>query len=105
MRFQVSQGGLDPQDPMFRQSYVDRVKAGVQLARSLGSTQVLIADGANPVIATEWNANSENCKTGTEARIPDFFAWLQEHRIGLLGHAFDVPGSMVKDLVSWQPTP
>ncbi|RKG71780.1 carbohydrate-binding protein [Corallococcus sp. CA054B] len=250
VRFQVSQAGLDPQDPLFRQSYVDRVKAGVQLARSLGlvvivsmqdqfyscgdvhplpsaatlrawstlvpelkadpdvmlelfnepqndvttaaweqwknggttplsnlgvpavgyqqlvnhvralgSTQVLIADGANyagklqgmplltdtlvpprlmyavhpyyfhiannatlaadqanwetrfgyltathPVIATEWNANSSTCKTGTEARIPDFFAWLKEHRIGLLGHAFDVPGSMVNDLVSWQPT-
>ena len=250
VRFQVSQGGLDPQDPMFRQSYVDRVKAGVQLARSLGlvvivsmqdqfyscgdvhplpsaatlrswstlvpvlkadpnvmfelfnepqneatsagwaqwknggtsplsnlgvpavgyqqlvnhvrslgATQVLIADGANyagklqgvplltdtlsparlmyavhpyyfhiadnatlaadqnnwntrfgyltathPVIATEWNANSDTCKVGTEARIPDFFTYLQGHRIGLLGHAFDVPGTLVKDLTTWQPT-
>lgn len=250
VRFQVSQRGMDPKDPIFLQSYVDRVKAGVQLARSLGlvvivsmqdqiygcgfvhpmpsaatlrgwstvvplfkadpyvmfelfnepqsqvdaasweqwknggtspidnlgepavghqqlvkhvrslgAQNVLIADGANyagklqgvpllsdtladpqimyavhpyyfhvydnaslatdqanwdtrfgyltskvPVIATEWNAHNNACHAGADARIPDLFAYLVKHRIGLMAHAFDIAGLMVKDLTTWTPT-
>jgi hypothetical protein len=36
LRFQISQRGMDPQDAYHTQAYVDRVVAGVTLARSLG---------------------------------------------------------------------
>ena len=41
IRFQVSQRGLDPLDPMFSQAYLDRIAAGVGLARSYGLAVIL----------------------------------------------------------------
>jgi hypothetical protein len=41
LRFQVSQPGLDPQDPAYSTAYVDRVKAAVQLARQHGFTVIV----------------------------------------------------------------
>lgn len=150
-------GGIGPMDNQGEVAVGHQ--ALVNLVRSLGATNVLIADGANhagqlqglplltdslqtpqiaygvhpyyfhvsgaatlatdqanwdkrfgylagtaPLIATEWNSNPNDCTAGTAARIPDFFGYLQAKNIGLLGHAFDAPNTMVKDLVSWQPT-
>jgi chitodextrinase len=57
-----------------------------------------------PVIVTEWNASATNCTAGTAQRAPDFLHYLQLNNIGLLGHAFDVPNTMVTNLTTWQAT-
>ena len=41
VRFQLSQRGLDPLDPLFSQAYLDRIVAGVGLARSYGLAVIL----------------------------------------------------------------
>lgn len=82
----------------------------------LSNVSTLAADQANwdsrtsglvaaaPVIATEWNASAGACTTGTAQRVPDLLTYLLTKRIGLLGHAFDVSGTMVNDLTIWTPT-
>jgi hypothetical protein len=60
--------------------------------------------GRVPLLATEWNATSSKCKAGTPGRIPDLLDYLQNKSIGLFGHAFDVPSTMVTDLRTWNPT-
>ena len=82
----------------------------------LSGTSTLAADQASwdsrtaavaavaPVIATEWNASLSKCTAGADQRAPDLLAYLQAHRIGLLGHAFDVVATMVRDVTTWTPT-
>jgi hypothetical protein len=56
-----------------------------------------------PVVVTEWNYIGEDCGTLKEKRAPDFLGYLRAHNIGVLGHAFDVPGTVIRDW-SWLPT-
>ena len=48
IRFQLSQRGLDPLDPLFSQAYLDRIVAGVGLARSAGLAVVLSIQDQGP---------------------------------------------------------
>jgi hypothetical protein len=48
IRYQVSQRGLDPTDPLFSQAYLDRIVAGVTLARSYGFVVVLSIQDQSP---------------------------------------------------------
>ncbi|MGH3496116.1 MAG: PA14 domain-containing protein [Nocardioidaceae bacterium] len=57
-----------------------------------------------PVIATEWNFKPGDCGTSTAALTPAFFGYLHDHDVGLLGHAFDVPGTLITNDWSWTPT-
>ena len=54
------------------------------------------------LIATEWNYLADDCGSSREAQAPAFLDYLRRHHIGVLGHAFDVPGTAVAD---WQWTP
>jgi hypothetical protein len=56
-----------------------------------------------PVVVSEWNYVGEDCGTAKEQRAPDFLAYMRAHGIGVLGHAFDVPGTVIRDW-SWLPT-
>jgi hypothetical protein len=56
-----------------------------------------------PVVATEWNHLGEDCGTAKERLAAEFLEYLEAHRIGVLGHAFDVPGTVVADW-AWTPT-
>jgi hypothetical protein len=58
---------------------------------------------AAPVVATEWNHLADECGTDAERMAPDLLDYLRRHRIGVLGHAFDVPGTTVADW-DWTPT-
>jgi hypothetical protein len=48
IRFQLSQRGLDPTDPLFSQAYLDRIAAGVGLARSHGFAVMLSIQDQGP---------------------------------------------------------
>jgi hypothetical protein len=55
-----------------------------------------------PVLVTEWNARSgRNCFAGprhyTPAIAADFLSFISEHRIGIVGWAFDLPGTLIND--------
>jgi hypothetical protein len=60
--------------------------------------------GQVPLLATEWNASDERCVPGAAEAAAALLAYLDDLGVGLLGHAFDVPGTMVTDLISWDPT-
>jgi hypothetical protein len=65
VRFQVSQYGLDPQDPLHSSQYVQEVRNGVQLARSLGLNVIISMQAQGPAGA----ARGQNCplpSTGAE---------------------------------------
>jgi chitodextrinase len=62
------------------------------------------ASASYPVIATEWNFKAADCGTATESLADDFLAYLRQHHIGLLAHAFDVPGTTITNDWSWSPT-
>jgi len=57
-----------------------------------------------PVLATEWNMRSNGCVPGAGERAPQFLDFLEERGIGLLVHAFDVPGTVRRDLAGGPPT-
>ena len=57
-----------------------------------------------PVIATEWNYTSSGCTTGNIALAEQLPPYLQQHDIGLLAHAFDVPGTTITSDWTWAPT-
>jgi fibronectin type 3 domain-containing protein len=57
-----------------------------------------------PVIATEWNYHAPDCNTPKATLAQKLMAYLQEHRVGLLAHAFDVPGGTITSDWSWSPT-
>lgn len=59
--------------------------------------------GQVPLIATEWNYLADGCGASAEQMAPDFLQYLKANNIGLLGHAFDTPGSTIADW-SWTPT-
>jgi chitodextrinase len=56
-----------------------------------------------PLLATEWNYRADGCRTSEEKLAPALLDYLRRHHIGVLGHAFDAPGTTVADL-SWEPT-
>ncbi len=57
-----------------------------------------------PMIATEWNFREDDCRSAKATQSADFLAYLRSHRIGLLAHAFDVPGTTITSDWSWTPT-
>jgi hypothetical protein len=48
IRFQLSQRGLDPTDPLYSQAYLDRIRAGVALARTHGLAVILSIQDQGP---------------------------------------------------------
>ncbi len=56
-----------------------------------------------PVIATEWHYKLNQCGTKAQTLAPTFLSYLQSHHIGILAHAFDVPGFIITGW-SWAPT-
>lgn len=62
------------------------------------------ASATYPVIATEWNFRADGCRTVKASLAADFLAYLRSHRIGLLTHAFDVPGTTITTDWLWTPT-
>ena len=56
-----------------------------------------------PLVATEWNHLAAGCGTAEQGLAADLLGYLARHRIGVLGHAFDVPGTTVADW-TWRPT-
>ena len=48
IRFQLSQRGLDPTDPLYSQAYLDRITAGVALARARGLAVILSIQDQGP---------------------------------------------------------
>jgi hypothetical protein len=64
-RFQVSQYGLDPMDPLYSPTYVQEVRSGIQLARSSGLNVIISLQAQGPAGA----ARGQNCplpSTGAE---------------------------------------
>ena len=57
-----------------------------------------------PVIATEWNYHAVDCDTPKATLAQRLMTYLQDHRVGLLAHAFDVPGGTITRDWSWSPT-
>lgn len=82
----------------------------------LNSTSTLAQDTASwerrygevarivPVVATEWNMKSNGCVPAAVERAPQFLDFLEQRGIGLLVHAFDVPGTVRRDLTGGSPT-
>ncbi len=57
-----------------------------------------------PVIVTEWYASSiHNCISGEPAKAAWLLDYLASKQIGIVGYAFDVPGTIVQDW-SYAPT-
>lgn len=57
-----------------------------------------------PVIVTEWNANSTtNCASSAPERAPLLLDYLAGKRIGIVGFALDLPGTLIADY-SYAPT-
>ena len=48
IRFQLSQRGLDPTDPLYSQAYLDRITTGVALARGRGLVVILAIQDQGP---------------------------------------------------------
>jgi hypothetical protein len=62
------------------------------------------AAGSEPVIVTEWDANSTtNCIPGAPAASQLLLDYLASKQIGIVGFAFDLPGTIVGDY-SYAPT-
>ena len=57
-----------------------------------------------PLIATEWNFAASGCTGANVALAQQLLPYLQQHDIGLLAHAFDVPGTTITDDWAWTPT-
>ncbi len=49
VRFQISQYGLDPMDPLFSAAYVGEVRNGIQLARNAGLNVIISLQGQSPI--------------------------------------------------------
>jgi hypothetical protein len=49
VRFQVSQYGLEPMDPLYSSNYVQEVRSGIQLARSTGLNTIVSMQGQSPI--------------------------------------------------------
>ena len=58
-----------------------------------------------PVIVTEWNANSTTtCFPTAPQRSPLLLTYLLGKRIGIVGFAFDLPGTIITDYNTYSPT-
>lgn len=62
------------------------------------------ASATYPVIATEWSFTAESCGTKKDTLANTLLAYLRDHGIGVLGHAFDVPGTVITTDWLWTPT-
>jgi hypothetical protein len=59
---------------------------------------------SHPVIVTEWNATSRGpCRADTPTAASEFITYAREKRIGIIGWAFDVPGTLVRNY-NYAPT-
>lgn len=58
-----------------------------------------------PVVVSEWDAYSGSsfCEADAPTRVPQFLAYAKQHRLGVFGWSFDLPGTLVKDF-TWAPT-
>jgi endoglucanase len=58
-----------------------------------------------PVIVTEWNpsAESSGCDPAAPVQAPALLRYLLAHHIGVVGYAFDLPGTLITGW-SYQPT-
>lgn len=57
-----------------------------------------------PVVVTEWNADSMGtCVPTAPAAAPVFLSYLADKHIGVVGFAFDMPGSIIRNW-SYKPT-
>jgi Cellulase (glycosyl hydrolase family 5) len=99
VRFQVSQYGLDPMDPLYAPSYVQEVHNGIQLARSTGLNVIVSMQGQSPV----GNTTAGGCplpNTGAER------AWNQVAPMfagdpGVLFELYNEP-SLAGSYMNWQ---
>jgi hypothetical protein len=64
-----------------------------------------------PLINTEWNTSGVNpCYLSVFGRVPEFFAWQKQRKIGMFPQAIDIaasssgtPGSVVRTVPGWEP--
>jgi hypothetical protein len=58
-----------------------------------------------PVIVTEWQANSTtNCVPNSPSTAPLLLDYLASKSIGVVGFAFDLPGTIISDYNTYSPT-
>jgi cellulase (glycosyl hydrolase family 5) len=58
-----------------------------------------------PVIVTEWDANSTtNCVPNAPTQSSLLLDYLAVKQIGVVGFAFDLPGTIISDYSTWAPT-
>jgi hypothetical protein len=91
----------DPADPQLAYGihYPSMTKGSTTWDRAFGDTSARV-----PIIVTEWDANSTtNCLAQAPAESALLLDYLQSKRIGLVGFAFDLPGTIVADY-SYTPT-
>jgi cellulase (glycosyl hydrolase family 5) len=59
----------------------------------------------HPVIITEWDQNStHDCIANAPTASTLLLGYLMSKQIGLVGFAFDLPGTIISDYMSYQPT-
>jgi endoglucanase len=99
IRFQVSQYGLDPLDPLYSPTYVQEVRSGIQLARNTGLNVIVSLQAQGPAGA----ARGQNCplpSTGAERawnQIAPMFAGDQ----GVMFELYNEP-SLGLTFTNWQ---
>jgi hypothetical protein len=84
-----------PQDPQFAAGvhYPSLSRGVTAWDREFGARSATV-----PVIVTEWNANSTtNCANDAPARAPLLLDYLAGKRIGIVGFALDLPGTLIAD--------
>jgi hypothetical protein len=90
----------DPGDPQLAYGvhYPSLIKGVTAWERAFGRVSARV-----PVILTEWDANgTTNCLANAPAAAQLLLDYLASKRIGLVGFAFDLPGTIVAD---WSYTP
>jgi hypothetical protein len=91
----------DPTDPQLAYGihYPDLTQESSEWDSEFGDMS-----GRLPVIVTEWQANAfTNCIPDAPRTAPLLLAYLALHQIGIVGFAFDLPGTIVADY-SYAPT-
>jgi hypothetical protein len=91
----------DPGDPQIAYGihYPSLTRGSTTWDRAFGTTSARL-----PVIVTEWDANATtNCLPDAPARAQLLLDYLASKRIGIVGFAFDLPGTIVADW-SYAPT-
>lgn len=98
------QGALIPRDPMRNLAF------GIHSPELAGGPPKWAStfgylSSKNPVIVTEWAASgrTRGCTAAFPSQAAAFVRFLQEKGIGVVGFAFDIPGTIVEDW-SYRPT-